>query len=91
MYRAQTGLRVGYHDHDVVDGGRARIILGLLVTPAEVMENQPALDLLWRACFRWQLRPRQVTGDTTYATGAIIRAVEDAGMRAAPSGHPATG
>jgi transposase len=80
MYRVQTGLRVGYHDHYVVDGGKARIILGLLVTPAEVMENQPALDLLWRACFRWRLRPRQVTGDTTYATGEIIRAVEDAGM-----------
>lgn len=82
MYRAQTGLRVGYHDHYVVDGGKARIILGLLVTPAEVMENQPALDLLWRVCFRWQLRPRQVTGDTTYATGEIIQAVEAAGMRA---------
>jgi transposase len=82
MYRAQTGLRVGYHDHLVVDGGKARIILGVLVTPAEVMENQPALDLLWQACFRWRLRPRQVTGDTTYATGDIIRAVEDAGMHA---------
>lgn len=82
MYRAQTGLRIGYHDHLVVDGGKARIILGVLVTPAEVMENQPALDLLWRVCFRWRLRPRQVTGDTTYATGEIIQAVEDAGMRA---------
>ena len=40
------------------------------------------LDLLWRACFRWKLRPRQVTGDTTYGTIENIVAVEDAGIRA---------
>jgi len=32
--------RLGYHAHYVVDGGKARIILSVLVTPAEVMENQ---------------------------------------------------
>jgi hypothetical protein len=46
------------------------------------MENQPFLDLLWRVRFRWQLRPRQATGDTTYATVENIRALEDAGIRA---------
>jgi transposase len=76
------GLDLGYHDHYVVDGGKARIILAALVTPAEVMENQPMLDLLWRVCFRWKLRPRQVTGDTTYGTTEIIVTVEDAGIRA---------
>ncbi len=76
------GLDLGYHDHYVVDGGKARIILAALVTPAEVMENLPMLDLLWRVCFRWKLRPRQVTGDTTYGTTEIIVAVEDAGIRA---------
>ena len=76
------GLDLGYHDHYVVDGGKARIILAALVTPAEVMENQPMLDLLWRVCFRWQLRPRQVTGDTTYGTTENIVAIEDAGIRA---------
>jgi transposase len=76
------GLDLLYHDHYVVDGGRARIILAPLVTPAEVMENLPILDLLWRTCFRWKLRPRQVTGDTTYGTTEIIVAVEDAGIRA---------
>src|SRR5687768_16390530 len=82
MFHKSTGLRVGYHDHLVVDGGKARIILAVLATPAEVMENQPALDLLWRACFRWRLRPQQVTADTTYATGENIRAIEAAGIRA---------
>ena len=76
------GLDLGYHDHYVVDGGKARIILAALVTPAEVRENQPMLDLLWRVCFRWKLRPRQVTGDTTYGTTENIVAIEDAGIQA---------
>jgi hypothetical protein len=76
------GLDLGYHDHYVVDGGKARIILAALVTPAEVMENLPMLDLLWRVCFRWKLRPRQVTGDTTYGTTENIVAIEDAGIHA---------
>ena len=80
-YRA-GGLDLGHHDHYVVDGGKARIVLAALVTPAEVMENLPMLDLLWRTCFRWKLRPRQVTGNTTYSTTEIIVAVEDAGIRA---------
>jgi transposase len=76
------GLHFGYHDHYAVDGGKARIILEVLVTPADVMENLPFLDMLWRARFRWQLRPRQVTGDTTYGTVEDIVAVEDQGIRA---------
>jgi hypothetical protein len=46
------------------------------------MENQPMLDLLWRARFRWKLWPRQVTGDTTYGTLENITALETAGIRA---------
>ena len=73
---------LGYHDHYVVDGGRARIILKALATPADVMENTPMLDLLWRVRFRWQLHPKRVVGDTTYGTIENIQAVEDAGIRA---------
>jgi len=69
--------RLGYQDHYVVDGGRARIILAALVAPAEVQENQPALDLLWRARFRWKLHPRQVTADTKYGTVENVVAIED--------------
>jgi transposase len=76
------GTRLRYRDHYLVDGGKARIILGVLVTAADVMENMPFLDMLWRACFRWKLRPRSATGDTTYGTLEIIRALEDAGIRA---------
>ena len=80
----RTGARttLGYHDHYVVDGGKRRIILAALVTPADVMENVPMRDLLWRVCFRRKLRPHQVTGDTTYGTTENIVAVEDAGIRA---------
>ena len=73
---------LGYQDHYVVDGGRARIILAALVAPAEVQENQPALDLLWRARFRWKLRPRQVTADTEYGTIENIVAIENEQIRA---------
>ena len=68
------GVHLGYHVHYVVDGGKRRIILAVLVTPSEVMDNQPMLDLLWRVRFRWKLQPRQVTGDTKYGTIETIKA-----------------
>jgi transposase len=77
-----SGVRLGDHDHDVVDGGKARIILTALVTPAEVQDNQPAVDLLWRTRVRWKLRPRQVTGDTKYGTVENIVAIERERMHA---------
>jgi len=76
------GTHLGYHVHYVVDGGKARIILEALVTPSEVMDNQPMRDLIFRTRFRWKLRPRQVTGDTKYGTIENITALEDAGIRA---------
>jgi len=33
-----------YRDHYVVDGGKARIILRALVTPASILENTPKLE-----------------------------------------------
>ena len=78
----RRGGRLGYKTHYVVDGGKARIIVAVLVTPAEVRDNQPAADLLWYARFRWGLHPRQVTGDKHYATFELIAALEDAGIRA---------
>jgi hypothetical protein len=75
-------IRLGYHDHYVVDGGKRRIILAALVTPADVMESHAMRDLLWRVCFRRKLRLHQVTGDAKYGTIENIVAVEDAGIRA---------
>jgi transposase len=78
----ERGPRLGYRDHYVVDGGKARIVLTALVTPAAVQDNQPALDLLWRTLFRWKLHPRQVTGDAKYGTVENIVAIEDQHIRA---------
>jgi hypothetical protein len=82
--RASVGgpSKLGYQVHDVIDGGRARIILSVLVTPGEVMENQVMLDLLWHTCFRQQRWPDQVTADTTYGTVENIVPIEDAGIAA---------
>lgn len=76
------GTHLGYQTHYVVDGGKSRIIMAVLVTPGEVMENLPMQDLLWHTCFRYRLRPKQITGDTTYGTIENIVAVEQQGIRA---------
>lgn len=71
-----NGMALGHHDHYVVDGGRARIVLAVLVTPAEVQDNQPALDL------RWHVRPRQIMRETKYGTAEIVEAIEREGNHA---------
>jgi hypothetical protein len=76
------GPDMGYHTHYVVDGGKARIILGVLVTPSEVMDNQPMLDLLWQCRFRWKLWPRQFSGDKKYGLEENLVAIEEQGMHA---------
>ncbi|MCA1722663.1 MAG: IS1182 family transposase, partial [Thermomicrobia bacterium] len=73
---------LGYHDHYVIDGSKARIILNVLVTPADVMENAPMLPLLRRAIFRWRVKPKRVIADTTYGTAENIRELEESGIRA---------
>jgi Transposase DDE domain len=76
------GTHLGYQTHYAVDGGKRRIILGVLVAPGEVMENQPMLDLAWHVRFRFRVHPQQATGDTTYGTLENIQALEDMGIHA---------
>jgi len=78
MRDGRTAL--GYQVHYLVDGGRERIILHCLVTPGDVMENQPFLDQFRRTLFRRKLHPKRAIADTTYGTAEIIGAVEDAGI-----------
>jgi transposase len=82
MLRGEGEAKLGYQTHYVVDGGKARIILAALVTPSEVSENRPMLDLLWRSCFRWQIWPHHVTADGKYGTAENVAAVEQANVRA---------
>jgi transposase len=80
--KKESASRLGYLTHYVVDGGKARVILDVLVTPAEVTENLPMIELLFRNRFRWRLHPRSVTGDAAYGTTENIAAIEKAGIRA---------
>jgi transposase len=73
---------LGYQDHYVVDGGKGRIILAALVTPGDVMENVPMLDLLRRVRFRWKLHPKRAVGDTAYGTGENLQGLAADGLRA---------
>ena len=82
MLMGEGEAKLGYQTHYVIDGGKARIILAGLVTPSEVSENRPMLDLLWRSCFRWQIWPHHVTGDGKYGTAENVAAVEQANVRA---------
>ena len=74
--------QLGYHTHYVVDGGKARIILACLVTPASIMENTPMLDLIRWVRFRWHLHPKIVVGDTTYGTVPNFVGLAQDGIRA---------
>jgi transposase len=82
LHLKNGGPRLGYQTHYLVDGGKARLIVNVLVAPAEVKENEPFLDLFRQACFRWRLRPRHVAGDSKYGTVEIVAALERAGIRA---------
>ena len=73
---------LGYHTHYVVDGGKARIILAALVTPASIMDNTPMLDLERWVRFRWRIIPRIAVGDTKYGTVANIVGLEQDRIRA---------
>jgi transposase len=82
MMHTKGPADMGYHTHFVVDGGTARVIQTVLVTPSEVMDNQPMLDLLWHTRFRRKLMPRQVTGDKKFGTDDNLVAIEGQGIRA---------
>jgi hypothetical protein len=77
-----AGGKLGYHDHYAVDGGKARIVVGLLVSPADVQDNCPLLDLLDRVRFRFHLHVKRVVGDSKYATGENLRGLAERGMTA---------
>jgi transposase len=91
MRWSENARRLGYQTNYVVDGAKARVILSVLVTPGEVSENRPMLDLLLRSAFRWKLWPHHVTGDGKYGTAENIAAVERSGIRAYLALHEAGG
>jgi hypothetical protein len=81
--RMRDGRTVlGYQDHYLVDGGRARIILHAFVTPGDVSESQVLLDQLRRTLFRRKLHPDRLIADARYGTGRNVHAIEELGIRA---------
>ncbi len=91
MRWSENARKLGYQTNYVVDGGKARIILCVLVTPGEVGENRPMLDLLFRSACRWKIRPHHVTADGKYGTAENIARVEHSGIRAYLALHEAGG
>jgi transposase len=75
-------VTLGYHDQYVVDGGKARIIVGVLVTPADVQDNQVLLDPLDRAQFRFHLHVKRAVADALYATGENLHGLAARGITA---------
>src|SRR5215210_703460 len=73
---------LGYRDHYVVDGGKARIILSALVTPTSITDNTPILDLVDWVCTRWRLEPKLAVGDAKYGTVPNIVGLEKRGIKA---------
>jgi transposase len=73
---------LGYRDHYLVDGGKARIILSALVTPASIMDNTPILDLVDWVCSRWKIEPKLAVGDSKYGTVPNIVGLEERGIKA---------
>jgi len=82
--RSQSGgsAVLGYRDHYIVDGGKARIILSALVAPASIMDNTPLLDLVDWTCSRWKLEPKIAVGDAKYGTVPNIVGLEERGIKA---------
>ena len=73
---------LGYREHYVVDGGKARIILSALVTPASITDNTPLFDLVDWVSFRWRIAPKLAVGDTRYGTVPNIVGLEERGIKA---------
>ena len=73
---------LGYRDHYVVDGGKARIILSALVTPASITDNTPILDLVDWVRSKWMIDPKLAVGDSKYGTVPNIVGLEERGIKA---------
>jgi hypothetical protein len=73
---------LGYQDHYLVDGGKARIILHAFVTLGDVSESQALIDQLQRTLFRRKLRPERLIADARYGIARNVCTIEELGIRA---------
>ncbi len=80
----------GYKQHTVADG-KARVILGVSVTPADRTEHNEAVAVIDEALKRLEEPPEAVCADAAYASGKNAQAMESRGIRlVSPPGKVAT-
>jgi len=70
----------GYKQHTVADG-KARVVLGLSVTPADRHEDGEAVGLVDDAITRLDRPPKAVCADAAYGSGSNAAAMESRGIR----------
>lgn len=70
----------GYKQHTVADG-KARVVLGLSVTPADRHEDGEAVGLVDDAIARLDHPPEAVCADAAYGSGSNAAAMENRGIR----------
>jgi len=70
----------GYKQHTVADG-KARVVLGLSVTPANRAETNEALSVIDEATSRLDSLPEAVCCDAAYSSGKNAASLETRGIR----------
>lgn len=81
--------RPGYKQHVIVDE-RSRVVVGMVVTPADRYEGKQVEDLVDEATARLGKPPAVVCGDTAYGSGHNRAALEDQGVRLISPPKPIT-
>lgn len=80
MRQHNHGVHLRYRDQYLVDGGKARIILGVLVTAADVKENMPFAAFIrsiwtgWRRITRPRRTKRQIKNARSGLSHCLVRA-----------------
>ena len=73
-------IEPGYKQHTVADG-KARVVLGVSVTPADRSEHNEAMPVIDEALKRLEDPPEAVCADAAYASGKNAQAMESRGIR----------
>ena len=73
-------LEPGYKQHTVADG-KARVVLGVSVTPANGTEHDQAVTVIDQAVSHIDSVPEVVCGDAAYASGENYQKLSDRGIR----------
>ena len=73
-------IEPGYKQHTVADG-KARVILGVSVTPADRSEHDEAVPIVDDVLSRMKEPPEAVCADAAYASGKNAQAMESRGIR----------